>query len=309
MTAAARPADTRDEVAAILAEVRRVEALSRRLVRDLVSGGYVSVFRGAGLEVVGVREYAEGDDMRSVDWNVTARTGRPHVRSYADERDLRVWFVVDRSPSMERGFGAWSQSQAAARVCASLALAAAWHDDETGLVTFGGRRITHVPLAKGPAHVLRIVRDLVTPPDGGGRTRAADGLSFLSRIAKRRSVVFVVSDFLGEGWREALVPCRRRHDVVAVRLLPPEVRAPARGLLRVRDPETGRETLADFGSSAVRAAWDERSARHRARIESALRALRIDRIDVPLPQTADPLAIARPLRAFFAMRDARGAKR
>lgn len=298
------------EVAEVLAEVRRVEALSRRLVRDLVSGGYATVFRGAGLEPAGVREYAEGDDMRAVDWNVTARTGRPHVRTYADERDLRVWFVADRSLSMERGGGAWSQRQAAARVVASLALAAAWHDDETGLVTFGEPRVGHVPLAKGAAHVLRILREVIVPraPEPH-RSRAADALSFLARISKRRSVVFVVSDFLGDGWKEALAPCRRRNDVVAVRLLAPERTAPRRGVFRVRDPESGREELADFGSERVRAAWNDRSLRQRARVDAAFRALRIDRIDVPLPLVADPLAVVRPLRAFFSMREARGEKR
>lgn len=297
------------ELAALLEEVRRIDVQSRRLVADMVAGGYSSVFRGAGIEFDHVREYADGDDPRTVDWNVTARVGRPFVKTYVEERELTVIFVVDVSASMDGGFGAWSARQTAARVCACLALSAARSGDRSGLVAFGAGVTRHVPPQKGLGHALRIVRDCLALPAAEGTTRIGPALEFVSRVVRRHAVVFLVSDFLDDGWAHALALCARRHDVIAVRLLAPELAPRDAGLLRLADPETGRRTVVDWSSPRVRAAWTERVARWRARTEADLRRCGVDRMDVPVPRTPDRNAVARPLHEFFRMRELRGARR
>lgn len=308
--AAAGPAIERDEeLKELLAEVRRIDVMARHLVTDLMAGGYSSVFRGAGLEFEGVREYVEGDDPRSVDWNVTARMGRPFVKTYVDERELVVLFLLDLSASMEGGFSHWSPRQTAARVCACLALSATRNGDKVGLVGFTDHVEHYVRPDKGAGHALRIVRDCLARPGRERRTDLAPALEFANRLVRRRAVVFIVSDFLSEGWARALSLTARRHDVIAVRLLAPELVPPAElGLARVRDPETGRVVVVDFGSRRVRAAYEARVAAWRDRTEAAFLAAKVDRIDVPLGREHDPDLVARPILRFFRMRELRGAK-
>jgi uncharacterized protein (DUF58 family) len=297
------------ELTTLLAEVRRIDVLSKRLVTGVMAGGYVSVFRGAGVEFDAVREYEDGDDPRSVDWNVTARVGRPFVKKHRDEREQTVMFLVDLSASMDGGFGVWSARQAAARVCACLALAANRNNDKTGLVAFGASVVKHVPPKKGAAHVLRIVRDCLALPGGSTSTDMASALEFTSRAVRRRAIVFVLSDFLSDGWEGAISLCARRHDVVAVRLTSPEVMPPAAGLMRVRDPESGRESVVDWSVPAVRAAYARRAAAGRARTETELRRAKVDLLEVPIPREHDRNAVAGPIVRFFRMREQRGAKR
>jgi uncharacterized protein (DUF58 family) len=303
-------AEDRDaEVTALLAEVRRIDVLGRRLVTGVMAGAYLSAFRGAGVEFDAVREYAEGDDARSVDWNVTARMGRPFVRKHRDERERTVLFLVDLSASMDGGFGVWSARQAAARVCACLALAASRSNDKTGLVAFGGPAVVHVPPRRGPAHVLRIVRDCLALQGGSRGTEMAAALEFTSRAVRRRAIVFVLSDFLAGGWEHAIALCARRHDVVAVRLSSPDTAPPAAGLMRVRDPESGREGVVDWSVPAVRDGYARRVAAWRETTESALRRGKVDLMEVPIPRTPDRNAVAGPIVHFFRMREQRGTKR
>ena len=310
--------DAPNELAALLKEVRRVTVLSDRLVTGALAGNYSSVFRGAGIEFDEVREYAEGDDPRSIDWGVSARVGRPFVKKYVDERELTVVFVLDLSPSMEAGFGPLSARGMAARVAACLALSAVRNHDRVGLIAFGGSVERFVPPSTGRAHALRVVRDCLALPASapsrrdGGLARAVE---FAARVLRRRAIVFVLSDFLTEGWRDALRRCARRHDVVAVRLVAPELAAgglealaPLR-LARVRDPESGGEVVVDLGHAPARAELSARIARFRERTEEELRRIHVDRVDVALPRRAGRDAVARPLLGFFRMRELRGAKR
>lgn len=304
----------RDDLAELLDEVRRIEILSRRLVNDVMAGGYHSVFRGGGIEFDEVREYVPGDDPRSVDWNVTARMGRPYVKTYADEREQTVLILLDLSRSMEAGYGALSARRMAARVCACLALSAVRNDDKVGLVTFSDRVESHVPPRKGAGHVLRIVRDCLALQPTSSGTDHGPALDFVATVQRRRAVVFLVSDFLADPqqaarWTGTLSRCARRHDVVAVRLLPPEWAPPRAGLLHVRDPETGRTRWIDTGSAAVRAAWARRAARWRDASADALRRAGADLMDVPVPRTPDPDMVAGPILRFFRMREMRGRKR
>jgi uncharacterized protein (DUF58 family) len=298
------------ELSALLAEVRRIEVHGRRLAAGVMAGGYRSVFRGVGIEFDEVREYVEGDDPRSVDWNVTARVGRPFVRKYVDERERTLLFLFDGSASMAAGLSAWSARAAATRVVACLALSAVRSHDKTGLVAFGSRVERIVPPKKGAGHALRIVRDCLALPALDGASDLAAPLEVAARIVRRGAIVFVLSDFLSEGWSESLARCARRHDVVAVRLLVPELVAPpARGLLRVRDPEGGGALLADFSSARVRARWSERIAAWRRRTEEELARARVDRLDVRIDRAPDRDSIVRPILEFFRMRELRGAKR
>ncbi|MEN8149163.1 MAG: DUF58 domain-containing protein [Planctomycetota bacterium] len=300
------------ELIELLREVRRIDVQASRLVNGRITGEYTSVFRGTGLEFDGVREYEEGDDPRLVDWNVTARIGRPHVKKFIEERDLTVLFLLDLSASMEAGFGAWSVRQAAARVCACLAFAAIRNNDRVGLIPFHDEVDGYVPPSKGVRHVLRIVRDclaLPCPTGRTGRTRIGPALEYASRLHRRRAVLFVVSDFLTDDGPDAMRLCARRHDLVAVRMRAPELDGVrTSGLIRVVDPETGGETVLDAGSHRVREAWRARVAAWRERTTRELRRARVDLMDVPIPWEADPTAIARPILEFYRMREVRGAR-
>ncbi|PIE22526.1 MAG: DUF58 domain-containing protein [Planctomycetota bacterium] len=298
-----------EQLAELLEEVRRILVLSKRLVAEMMAGGYVSAFRGSGIEFDEVREFVDGDDPRSIDWNVTARTGRPFIKKFIDERERTVINLVDISASMDAGFSFWSLREVAARVCACLSLSAVQNDDKVGLACVSSELDAYVPPRKGMGHVLRIVRDCLVQPGSGQPGDLGAGLEFVSRVLRKHAIVFVISDFLGEGWREALSRCSQRHDVVAVRLLPPELEIPKRGLLRVRDPETGQACVLDFAQRKQREFFGERVRDWRRRCDEDLGRCRVDIMDVEVPREADLDAIARPILDFFRMRAARGSKR
>ncbi len=294
------------ELDELLEEVHQIEVLAKRLVTEMLAGGYSSAFRGAGIEFDEVREYIPGDDPRSIDWHVTARVGTPHVKKYVDERELTVMFLLDLSASMRGGFAYWSLRQMAARVCACLAFAATHNDDKIGLVAFGDEVEHFVPPRKGSGQALRIIRDCLALDAVRRETRLAAGLEFASRAMPRRTVLFLLSDFVGGDWQDAITACAQRHDLVAVRLLPPELEPPRRGMMRVQDPETGRRGLVDWGHAPTRDAYLERVATWQRETAQRLRRAGVDNMDVPLPKTRDPDALLRPLVEFFRMRALRG---
>lgn len=293
------------ELARVLAEVRRIEAYSKRLVSGVMAGLYSSVFRGTGIEFDEVREYETGDDPRFVDWAVTARVGRPFVKRFVDERQRAVVFVLDLSASMSGGIGPWSARGAAARIIGSLGLAAVASNDLVGLIACGERVERVVPLRKNVRHALRLVRDALVLRAGGDRTDLSPGLEAVVGRVQQRAVVFVISDFLCDGWRSAMARCARRHDVIAVRLGTPELSAPAAGLVRLRDPEGAGEHLVDFAHEASRSAYEENVARWRERTEVELRRAGAELLDIPLPSSEDPDALSRALLEFFRRRERR----
>jgi len=289
----------RDELQQVLREVRRIRVLSARLAHGALAGGYRSAFRGSGIEFEEVREYAEGDDPRTVDWNVTARMGRPFVKKYVDERQRNLAFLLDLSPRLDAGFSAWSPRQMAARVCASLMLAAVQHDDRVAFLGYSQEVQRFEPPRKGLRHVLRIVQDFLSLPTGRGESRPQAALQMAARQLPRHSTVFLVSDFLGGGWQPALQDCARQHEVIAVRLLAPELQVLPPGLWRLQAADGPGRRVLDGSDPAVQESYRQEVARWDTRCRQMLRRAGVARMDVPIPPTADPDAVARPILRFF----------
>ncbi|MDZ7372754.1 MAG: DUF58 domain-containing protein [candidate division KSB1 bacterium] len=235
----------------ILRRVRQIEITIRGLVNDVFSGEYHSVFKGRGMDFAEVREYQVGDDVRTIDWNVTARMGHPYVKVFQEERELTVVLLVDASGTEEFGALGPFKRDLAAEICALLALAAVKNNDKVGLLIFTDRTEKFVPPKKGRAHVLRVVREILYHEPQGRQTDPRGALEYLGRVVRRRSVVFFVSDFLGDVYRSeefarALRIAHRRHDVVAISLTDPrELELPNAGLLELEDLESGHTVLVD----------------------------------------------------------------
>jgi uncharacterized protein (DUF58 family) len=265
----------------ILRKVRRIEIRTRRLVADVFGGEYHSVFKGRGMEFSEVRDYVPGDDVRSIDWNVTARTGHPFVKVYQEERELTVLFLVDQSGSGRFGTRSRLKAELAAEVGAILALSAVHNNDKVGLALFADDVELYVPPGKGRRHVLRVVREILFYEPTGRGTSLARALDHLNRAARRRAVVFVLSDFLDEGYERSLRVASRRHDVVAVRLRDRgEESLPSIGVAALRDLETGREFLVDTSDPGVRRAFAERVAHADKAFQDAVRRARVDHLEL-----------------------------
>ena len=255
----------------VAAEVRRIEITTRHLVRDIVAGEYSSAFRGRGVEFAEVREYQPGDDIRTIDWNVTARLGAAYVKRFLEERELTVLFAVDYSASGAFGTRRRTKRTLAVEVCAVLALAAARNNDRVGAALFTDRLERYIPPRKGRRQVLRVISDLLAHEPAARGTDLVSSLVALEALLRRRSVLFLVSDFLAEGWRPVLGRLARRHDVIAVHLVDPRERAlPDVGLVALADAETGAWRWVDTASPVVREQVRSGVARFEAELESAV---------------------------------------
>jgi uncharacterized protein (DUF58 family) len=267
-------------------------------VDQLFLGQYHSVFRGRGLEFSEVREYQPGDDVRIIDWNVTARMGVPYVKKFVEERELTVYLVVDVSAS--EGFSTAPQTKAelAAEIGALLALAAIRNNDRVGLIAFTDQVERFLPPRKGSQHVLRLIRELLYLRPCRRGTDIAAALGFLSRIARRRSVAFLLSDFLAGGYEAALRVAARRHDVIAVSLTDPrDTELPDAGLLELEDPETGRRVVVDSGDAGVRQRYAGAAERRSEERRRRLSAVGVDEVSVLTDQP-----YVQSLMAFFQAR-------
>lgn len=285
----------------ILAAVRRIEIRTRRMVDEVFSGEYHSVFRGRGVEFREVREYVPGDDVRAIDWNVTARSGEPHVKQFEEERELTVVLAADVSGSGRFGSGGRTKAETAAELCGVLAFAAVSNQDKVGLLLFSDRVEKYIPPAKGRSHVLRIIRELLTYRPQHPGTDLAAPLELVGRVIKRKATVFLVSDFWAADFTGSLRTVARRHDCVAVRLRDPrETDVPDVGLVTWRDAETGELLLVDTASAAVRAQLRERAGRHDRWLERELRLAGVDLVDVEATGS-----YVEPLHRFFATRQGR----
>jgi len=285
----------------ILKKIRRIEIRTSHIVDTAMAGQYQSAFKGRGMEFEEVRGYEIGDDVRMIDWNVSARYGQPFVKVLREERELTVMLLVDLSRSQQFGTSHQSKRELTAEVCATLAFSAIRNNDKTGMISFTERVERYVPPKKGTRHVLRLIRDLLyfEPQDKG--TDIAAAFEHLSRVARRRCVVFVVSDFQASGYERAMRVARRRHDLIPVVITDPrEVELPDVGLVDLTDAETGERVLVDTSDKGLRHRYATNavaSADERARIFGSCN---VDAINVT---TGEPFI--EPLKRFFKARKAR----
>jgi uncharacterized protein (DUF58 family) len=284
----------------LIRTIRRIEIRTRHLVNDSFAGQYHAIFKGRGMDFDDVRPYQPGDQVRSIDWNVTARMGVPFIKRYVEERELTVILAVDASASGRFGTADRSKREIGAELAAVLAFSAISNNDKVGLLIFTDQVELHIPPRRGRRHVLRLIRDLLTFEPAGRGTDIALALARLNRVLKRRAIIFLLSDFLLDyrAYQRDLVITNRRHDVVAVTLTDPrEMTWPAVGLVSLKDPETGATTCIDTANAAWRDAFARESASGRAARNGALTQAKVDRIDVIVGQ--DYVA---PLLAFFRTR-------
>jgi len=285
----------------ILRQVRRIEISTRGLVNEVFSGEYHSVFKGRGMNFAEVREYQYGDDIRSIDWNVTARSGAPFVKIFEEERELTVMLLVDVSASGDFGTRERMKGEVAVEICALLAFSAIKNNDKVGLIIFSDHVEAFVPPRKGRRHVLRVLRELLYHRPVGRGTDIAAALEYLSHVQRKRAVTFLVSDFRDEGFDKALSVAGRRHDLVAVRLEDErESEIPPLGLLDLEDPETGECVVVDTSSRDFRTAFSALAAGRRAALDRAFRRSQVDVIDI---ETGEPYL--KPLIRFFQERSRR----
>jgi uncharacterized protein (DUF58 family) len=285
----------------LLRHIRHIEIRSRRTVNDVLAGQYESVFRGAGIAFEEVREYQPGDDVRTIDWNVTARMGHPFVKRYREEREQTVVLLVDTSGSQSFGTVARWKNEIAAELCALLAFSAVKNNDKVGVILFSDHVEHFVAAAKGTSHVLRLIRDVLYFQPAGRGTDIATALGYLSRVTHRRAIVFLFSDFLTTGYERSLRIAARRHEVVAVRLVDPRERElPPVALVDLEDAETGEHLTVDTGSRAFRQAYAQRAAARAQEFARVCRKANVDAIEVRTDaRYVDPLV------RFFRQRESR----
>jgi uncharacterized protein (DUF58 family) len=284
-----------------LKTVRKIQIRTSHLVGDLFAGQYQSVFKGRGMEFAEVRHYLPGDDVRTIDWNVTARTGLPHVKRFVEERELSVMLLVDASASTHFGTVKQLKSEMAAEMAAVFAFSAITNNDKVGLVIFSDQVEMAVPPKKGTRHVLRLIREVLSFKARGRGTNISAALEHLNRVSKRRCVVFVISDFLDPQARLGLKIANRRHDVIAIVVDDPrDVALPDVGLIALEDAESGESVLLDTGDQRVRTEFEKRAEAARRDRDRMLRGIDVDAIAL---RTDRPYTEA--LLRFFHMRERR----
>jgi len=285
----------------LLKKVRRIELRTSRLVDDVLAGSYHSAFKGRGMEFEEVRQYQIGDDVRTIDWNVSARFGEPFVKLYREERELTVMLLVDVSASQHFGTHEQFKDELVAEICATLSISAIRNNDKVGLICFTDRIEAFIPPRKGSKHVLRVIRELLALEPEGRGTDLGSALEFLGKIQKKRSIVFLVSDMQDRNWQKPLQIANRRHDVVAVNIEDvAETRLLNVGLIRIENPESGKTRVIDSSSKRVRKAWKQLATERQIAVEQTLGRCKVDLIQI---KTGEPFTSA--LRQFFRRREGR----
>jgi uncharacterized protein (DUF58 family) len=282
-------------------KIRILQITTRKVVNDVLAGEYGSVFRGRGMEFDEVREYMPGDEIRTIDWNVTARTGTPYVKRFVEERELTVMFVVDLSASGAFGSVSKLKNEVAAEFCSLLAFSAVKNNDKVGLIVFTDQIEMYIPPKKGTQHVLRVIRELLNFKPRQASTDIEGALDFLGKVTKKRSVVFLVSDFQAEGFEKPMRVIGKRHDLVAVTVVDPrEVRLPNVGLVELEDAETGEIVLIDTGSAGIRKRYERLGREQSDRFRELFSSMGVDQIEVMTDRDYVPNLVR-----FFRMRERR----
>ncbi len=290
-----------DRTKEVIRQVRKIEITTRNLVDGLVAGNYHSIFRGQGIEFSEIRDYRPGDDIRAIDWKVTARFNHPFVKEFIEERDLRVFFAFDFSASGSFG-NIIQKRRKAIELTATLIFSAMRNNDNVGLFIFTDHVERYVPARKGRRHALKLITHMVMHEPGSKKTDLNGSLSFISKVLKKRSILFIVSDFFSDDFGYPLAVLKGRHDVIAVRVWDSrEMEIPDVGLIELEDEETGEQVLVDTSDEEFRKNYSKQIRAYNDRLNSLFRKHNIDAVDVV---TDDDYAV--PLKKFFRTRQMRG---
>jgi uncharacterized protein (DUF58 family) len=282
----------------ILKKVKRIEIATRGLVNEVFSGEYHSVFKGRGMEFAEVREYQIGDDIRTIDWNVSARMNHPYVKVFEEERELTVMLLVDVSSSGNFGTSDQMKGEIAAELCAVLAFSAIKNNDKVGLIIFSDKIEKFIPPRKGKQHVLRVIREILYFKPEDSQTDLNIALEYLLKIIRRKCIVFLISDFLTSDYEKALQIANKKHDVIAIDILDPrEIEMPNIGFLELEDAETGEIVLVDTSNAQVRSGFFSRSEANRLQREKFFKSIGIDNITIYTDRS-----YVEPITRFFRMR-------
>ena len=285
----------------LIKKIRQIQIYTSRAVNASFAGQYESVFKGRGMQFDEVREYTPGDDVRSIDWNVTARTGKPYIKRFVEEREMTVLFAVDLSASGDFGTVNKAKNELAAEFCAVLSFAAAKNNDKVGLLIFTDKIELYIPPKKGSSHVLRLIRELLYFNMSPGRTNITQALEYIAKVTRKKVTVFLVSDFIETDFKTPLSLLNKRHDVIAVSVRDrAEVALPGAGLIEIADAETGEVILFDTSSAKFRSQYAGSSAARFDQLKNLLRSINVDCINI---STDKPYL--QDLIAFFRMRHRR----
>ena len=287
------------ELEEVLKEVRRIQIVARRQVNDLLAGEYLSAFKGRGMEFDTVREYVPGDEIRSIDWNVTARSDGPYVKTFCEERELTILLAVDISASGAFGSQKISKMETAVEVAAVLMFTSLKNNDKVGLLFFADDVVKYIPPRKGRGNVLRLIREMLATEPVKSETNIAKALEYIGRVQRRRAVVFVLSDFIGPDCSRALAVANQRHDCIAVTLEDLRERElPSVGFLTLRDAETDELIELDTRNPRVRALFAKAANDRQTKLKELLRKANVDRLEIRTDQS-----YATSLQRFFRMRE------
>ncbi len=285
----------------LLKKVKRIEIISRKISREVFAGAYHSTFKGRGMEFASVREYCAGDDIRFIDWNVSSRTGRLHVKQYVEERELTVILALDLSASMFFFTQERTKRELMAEISAIIAFAANINNDKVGLLLFSDQVEKYVPPRKGRQHILRIIRDILEYPPSGKKTSLDLGMAYLSKVLKKKSIVLLFSDFLDTGYERALRLAGKKHDLILMRFTDPrEIQMPPGGLYRLQDSETDQIRYVDLYDPQCQALFKQSLRNRESRLDTLTKRYRIDEMEFLVGRDYE-----KPLVKFFAERKKR----
>jgi uncharacterized protein (DUF58 family) len=279
----------------VIRKIRRIQITTNRLVNESLAGEYHSVFKGRGMEFDEVREYQHGDDIRTIDWNVTSRTGHPFVKRYVEERELTVMLLVDASASGSFGSASKTKGEIAAEISALIAFSAIKNNDRVGAILFTDRVEKFIPPRRGSTHVLRLIREMLFYQPQRRGTSIQKALDHLNLVIHKRAVVFLISDLLDQGFEQSLKVADRKHDVIVIRIVDPrEQELPDVGIVEVRDAETGEIAYIDTSLPVVRASYRANWEKNRSKLTKLFQSQRMDQVAI---DTSSPYDV--PLVRFF----------
>jgi len=289
----------------IIRKIRRIQITTSRKVTDVFAGRYQSVFKGAGMEFDEVREYLPGDEIRSIDWNVTARMGHPYIKKFAEERELTIMILLDVSMSCRFGTRTRIKSELAAELCSVIAFSAIQNNDKVGMLTFTDDIEKFIPPRKGVRHVLRVIREAIyNRPEGKG-TDINKALEYLNRVTTRSTITFLVSDFFAPDFKKNLSVTNNKHDIIAVNIVDPaEVKLPQAGIVKMHDAESGKTFLLDTQDGETRKEYENNAVIASVQRQELFRSVNVDSIDIRTDES-----YVEPLIRFFRMRERRLARR